>query len=169
MARARAIRLLACDVDGVLTDGRIYVGADGQESKAFSVLDGVGLKRVAELGIVVCWITGSKAPAVTHRARALGIARVMLGADDKLQAWRQVIAELGLTPAQCAYIGDDIPDIPVLAQCGLAATVPHAPDEVRAVAHLVTTRAGGAGAVREVCDLLLTAQGAGERYAISGA
>ena len=104
-----------------------------------------------------------------HRARALGIARVVLGAEDKLAPWQALRAELSLSAAQCAHIGDDLPDVPLLAQCGLAATVPHAPEEVKARAHYVTTREGGAGAVRDVCDLLLAARGAPERYAISGA
>ncbi|MDQ6620757.1 MAG: HAD hydrolase family protein [Pseudomonadota bacterium] len=169
MARARGIRLLTCDVDGVLTDGRIYVGPDGDEYKAFSVLDGVGLKRIAEIGIVVAWISGSKAEAIVHRARSLGIARVELGVEDKLGPWERLRAELALEPAHCAHIGDDLSDVPVLARCGLAATVPHAPSEVQASAHWVTTREGGAGAVREVCDLLLAAQDAPQRLAISGA
>src|SRR5581483_987259 len=162
LARAREIRLLTCDVDGVLTDGRIYVGHDGQEYKAFCVLDGVGLKRIAEIGVAVAWLSGSKAPAIMHRAHALGIARVVLGADDKLAPWEALRSELGLNPAHCAHIGDDLPDVPLLARCGLAATVPHAPDEVKASAHYVTTREGGAAAVRDVCDLLLAAKGASE-------
>jgi 3-deoxy-D-manno-octulosonate 8-phosphate phosphatase (KDO 8-P phosphatase) len=168
-ARAGAIRLLTCDVDGVLTDGKLYVTEDGRELKAFCVLDGVGLKRCAELGIAIAWISGSAAPAIAHRARHLGIAHVVLGAEDKLAPWERLRAELGLAPAQCAHIGDDVPDVPVLARCGLAATVPHAPEEVRAIAHVVTRREGGAGAVREVCDLLVAARGATQRYAISGA
>ncbi len=169
LARAQSVRLLTCDVDGVLTDGKLYVADDGRELKAFCVLDGVGLKRCAEIGIVIAWISGSAAPAITHRARHLGIARVVLGADDKLAPWERLRAELGLAPAQCAHIGDDVPDVPVLERCGLAATVPHAPPEVRAAAHFVTGREGGAGAVREVCDLLLAAHGARQRSVISGA
>jgi len=169
LARARAIRLLTCDVDGVLTDGRLYIGSEGQEFKAFSALDGVGLKRCGEIGIVIAWITGSSAAAVGHRARHLGIDRLILGADDKLTPWERLRAELGFSPAQCAHIGDDIPDLPVLARCGLAVTVPHAPREVRAQAHWVTEREGGAGAVRELCDLLIAAHGATQRFAISGA
>ncbi|MEO5701493.1 MAG: HAD hydrolase family protein [Casimicrobiaceae bacterium] len=168
-ARAQPIRLLTCDVDGVLTDGRIYLDADGRESKAFCVLDGVGLKRCAEIGVVVAWISGSAAPAITHRARQLGITRLVLGTADKLAPWERLRDELNLGAEQCAHIGDDIPDLPVLQRCGLAVTVPHAPAEVRAAAHLVTQREGGAGAVREVCDLLLAARGAGQRYARSGA
>ncbi|MEP7206083.1 MAG: HAD hydrolase family protein [Casimicrobiaceae bacterium] len=168
-ARAQSIRLLTCDVDGVLTDGRIYVDADGREIKAFCVLDGIGLKRCAEIGVVVAWISGSAAPAITHRARQLGVTHLVLGAADKLAPWERLRGELDLGPEHCAHIGDDIPDLPLLQRCGLAVTVPHAPAEVRAAAHLVTQRDGGAGAVREVCDLLLAARGAGQRHAISGA
>jgi 3-deoxy-D-manno-octulosonate 8-phosphate phosphatase (KDO 8-P phosphatase) len=158
--RARGIRLLTCDVDGVLTDGRIYVTDEGRELKAFHVLDGVGLKLLMQAGIAVAWITGSNAPAVRHRARGLGVARVVQGADDKLAPWEALRAELDLPEAACAHIGDDLPDLPVFARCGLAVAVPHAPPGVRAQAHTVTARDGGAGAVREVCELILAARGA---------
>jgi 3-deoxy-D-manno-octulosonate 8-phosphate phosphatase (KDO 8-P phosphatase) len=158
--RARGIRLLTCDVDGVLTDGRIYVTDDGRELKAFHVLDGVGLKMLMKAGVVVAWITGSNAAAVAHRARGLGIARVIQGAEDKLAPWEALRNELDLPAAACAHIGDDLPDVPVFARCGLAATVPHAPPAVRACAHFVTSCEGGAGAVREICELILAARGA---------
>jgi 3-deoxy-D-manno-octulosonate 8-phosphate phosphatase (KDO 8-P phosphatase) len=158
--RARAIRLLTCDVDGVLTDGRLWYGDDGRETKAFHSLDGVGLKMLAGAGVAIAWITGSNAPAVAHRARALGVVRLIQGTEDKLAPWEALRRELGLPPAACAHVGDDLPDLPVLARCGLAACVPHAPDAVRARVHYVTRRDGGEGAVREVCDLILAAQGA---------
>jgi 3-deoxy-D-manno-octulosonate 8-phosphate phosphatase (KDO 8-P phosphatase) len=158
-ARARRVRFLSCDVDGVLTDGRIYVDDHGREFKAFSALDGVALNLLARAGIVVAWITGSAAPAVTHRAQQLRIPHVVLDAHDKLTPWERLRGELGLAVEQCAHIGDDLPDIPVLAACGLAATVPHAPAAVRAHAHYVTARDGGSGAVRELADLILEAQG----------
>ena len=157
--RARGIRLLTCDVDGVLTDGRILVDDDGRELKAFSALDGVGLKMLMHTGITVAWITGSSAPAVMHRARSLGVARVIRGAEDKLTPWEALRRELELAPADCAHIGDDLPDVPVFVRCGLAVTVPHATPSVRARAHFVTGRDGGMGAVREVCELILAAQG----------
>ena len=157
--RARRVRLLTCDVDGVLTDGRIYVDDDGRESKAFSALDGVGIHMLAEAGIVVAWITGSNAPAVLHRARQLHVRHLIQDARDKLAGWQQLIAELRIAPAHCAHIGDDLPDVPVLAACGFAATVPHAPAAVRALAHYVTARDGGFGAVRELAELILAAQG----------
>jgi 3-deoxy-D-manno-octulosonate 8-phosphate phosphatase (KDO 8-P phosphatase) len=158
-ARAARVRLLTCDVDGVLTDGRIYVDDHGHEFKAFSALDGVGLNLLARGNVTVAWITGSAAPAVAHRARQLRVQYVILDASDKLTAWNALRQDLGLEAAQCAHIGDDLPDIPVLAACGLAVTVPHAPSAVRAHAHLVTAREGGMGAVRELAELLLAAQG----------
>jgi 3-deoxy-D-manno-octulosonate 8-phosphate phosphatase (KDO 8-P phosphatase) len=160
MHQARGIRLLTCDVDGVLTDGRIYVGDDGRESKAFNALDGVGLKMLMRAGLTVAWITGSSAPAVMHRARSLGVARIVQGAEDKLTPWEALRSELGLPAAACAHVGDDLPDVPVFVRCGLAVAVPHAPPSVRARAHFVTERDGGKGAVRELCELILAAQGA---------
>jgi 3-deoxy-D-manno-octulosonate 8-phosphate phosphatase (KDO 8-P phosphatase) len=158
-ARARAVRLLSCDVDGVLTDGRVYMDDDGRESKAFFALDGFGLRMLAEAGVAVAWITGSTAPAVAHRARLLDVRHVIQNAHDKLTPWRALVESLGFAPAQCAHIGDDLPDLPVMAACGLAATVPHAPLALRSRAHYVTTREGGLGAVRELADLILAAQG----------
>ena len=158
-ARARGIRLLTCDVDGVLTDGSIFVDDDGRELKAFSALDGVGLKMLMHAGITVALITGSAAPAVMHRARSLGVARVIQDAQDKLTPWEALRRELALAPAACAHVGDDLPDVPVFDRCGLAVTVPHATTFVRARAHFVTGREGGKGAVREVCEMILAAQG----------
>jgi 3-deoxy-D-manno-octulosonate 8-phosphate phosphatase (KDO 8-P phosphatase) len=159
LRRARGVRLLTCDVDGVLTDGGIHIADDGRETKAFSALDGVGMKMLMSAGITVAWITGSNAPAVMHRARALGIPRVVQGAEDKLAPWESLRIELGLPEAACAHIGDDLPDVPVFLRCGFAVTVPHATPVVQARAHLVTMREGGRGAVRELCDLILAAQG----------
>ena len=157
--RARAVRLLTCDVDGVLTDGRIYVDDDGRETKAFNALDGLGMKMLMRAGVTVAWITGSNAPAVTHRARALGVARIVLGAEDKLTPWESLRTQLGLLPDACAHIGDDLPDVPVFSRCGFAVAVPNAPPIVRASAHFVTGRDGGQGAVRELCEMILAAQG----------
>ena len=159
MPQARGIRLLTCDVDGVLTDGRIYVDDTGRETKAFSALDGVGLKLLMQAGVRIAWITGSRAAAVMHRARALGIDRVIQGAEDKLTPWEALRGELDLPAAACAHIGDDLADVPVFARCGFSVTVPHAPPSVRASAHFVTMHEGGRGAVRELCELILAAQG----------
>jgi len=157
--RARGIRLLTCDVDGVLTDGRLYYGDDGREMKAFSSLDGVGIKMLAGTGVAVAWITGSRAPAVAHRANALGVSRLLQGTEDKLAAWQALRAELDLAGAACAHIGDDLPDLPLILNCGLGVAVPHAPRVVSSRAHYITRRDGGCGAVREVCELILAAQG----------
>lgn len=157
-ARARVVRLASFDVDGVLTDGRIYVDDDGRETKAFHALDGVGMKRLAAAGIAVAWITGSASPSVEHRARALGIAHLVRGTEDKLPAWTRLRASLGLAAVECAHIGDDLPDVPLLAACGFAASVPDAPDDVRRHAHYVTRRGGGRGAGREFAELLLAAR-----------
>jgi 3-deoxy-D-manno-octulosonate 8-phosphate phosphatase (KDO 8-P phosphatase) len=158
-ARARRIRLLSCDVDGVLTDGRIFVAEDGRELKAYSCLDGLGMKWLERSGVAVAWITGSRTPAVAHRARTLGIARVIQGAENKLDPWQRLRAELGLDPEECAHIGDDLPDLAVITRCGLGATVPRAPELLRRRAHYVTRTEGGAGAVRELAEMILIAQG----------
>lgn len=159
VARARRLRLLSCDVDGVLTDGRIFVAEDGRELKVYSCLDGLGMKWLQRSGIVVAWITGSKTPAVTHRATTLGINRVIVGAEDKLEPWERLRSELSLEADECAHIGDDLPDLPLIARCGLGATVPGAPEALRRRAHYVTRAEGGAGAVRELAELILGAQG----------
>jgi 3-deoxy-D-manno-octulosonate 8-phosphate phosphatase (KDO 8-P phosphatase) len=159
LARARRVRLLTCDVDGVLTDGRIYVDDHGHETKAFSALDGVGIGLLQRAGIAVAWITGSSAPAVTHRAHRLNVAHVVLGAAEKLAPWDALRRQLELEAAECAHIGDDLPDLPIFHACGFAVTVPHAPPAVREHAQFVTARDGGAGAVRELADLILAAQG----------
>jgi 3-deoxy-D-manno-octulosonate 8-phosphate phosphatase (KDO 8-P phosphatase) len=169
LARARRVRLLSCDVDGVLTDGRIYVDDHGHEFKAFCALDGVAVNLLARAGIVVAWITGSAAPAVAHRAQQLRVPHLVQDAHDKLAPWERLRGELRLAAEECAHIGDDLPDIPLLAACGLAATVPHAPAPVRAHAHYITTREGGSGAVRELADIILLAQGCGDGSELAGA
>ena len=156
--RARPIRLVSCDVDGVLTDSRIYVDDHGRESKAYCALDGQGLRMLMHAGIAVAWITGSNAESVRHRAHLLGIHRVALGAEQKTGPWQRIREELGIAPEACAHMGDDLPDVPLFAACGLALTVPHAPDAVKRHAHYVTRREGGAGAVREAVELILAAQ-----------
>ncbi len=167
---ARLIRLITFDVDGVLTDGRIYVDDHGREMKAFSALDGVGMKMAMHAGIHVAWITGSNAAVVTHRARQLGIHRVALGADQKLPVWERLRAELGFAAESCAHVGDDLPDVPVFLQCGLGIAVPNATAAVCARAHHVTRARGGEGAAREVCEMILAAQGTLEaRFAAFGA
>ena len=159
LVRARRVRLLTCDVDGVLTDGRIYVDDDGRETKAYSALDGVGINLLQRAGITVAWITGSSAPAVSHRARRLNVEHVVLDAAEKRAPWEALRNQLGVAAADCAHIGDDLPDLAIFHACGFAVTVPHAPPAVREHAHHVTSRNGGEGAVRELADLILAAQG----------
>jgi 3-deoxy-D-manno-octulosonate 8-phosphate phosphatase (KDO 8-P phosphatase) len=147
------------DVDGVLTDGRIYIGPDGESFKAFNVLDGHGLKLLMAAGIEPLVITGRDSAAVRRRMQDLGIQHAVYGAKDKLAAAQALLAELGLQWREVAAMGDDWPDLPLLARAGLACAPPNAHLEVKAVAHHVTTQTGGHGAARELCDLLLVASG----------
>lgn len=159
VARARPIRALVLDVDGILTDGRLLYANSGEELKAFNIQDGLGIKLVQGAGIKVAIITSRKSPALERRAHELGVERVWVGVEYKLEAFRMLTDALQLAPEQCAAMGDDLPDLPVLKRCGFSATVPEAPAVVRAHATHVTRRAGGAGAVREICELLLASQG----------
>jgi 3-deoxy-D-manno-octulosonate 8-phosphate phosphatase (KDO 8-P phosphatase) len=162
-ARARRVRLLAFDVDGVLTDGRLYIGAQGEAMKAFDVRDGHGIKLLREAGIEVALLTARRSDIVAARAQELGIARVLQGQADKLAGFRRLLADGGVAPGDCGYIGDDWPDLPVLdfvaLHGGLAATVADAAAEVRARAHLTTAAPGGRGAARELAEFILRAQG----------
>jgi 3-deoxy-D-manno-octulosonate 8-phosphate phosphatase (KDO 8-P phosphatase) len=157
--RARRVRLLVLDVDGVLTDGTLYFSAAGEELKAFNIQDGLGVKMLRGGGVEVAIITGRRSAALERRAENLGIARVLQGIDDKLEAFAGMTGELGLTAEQTSCVGDDLPDLPLLRRCGLAVSVPQAPPRVRDAAHYVTQASGGRGAVREVCELILQAQG----------
>jgi len=158
-ARAQGIRLLVVDVDGVLTDGRLYYGANGEELKAFHIHDGLGLKLLRASGVEVAIVTGRTSRAVELRAENLGLPYVFQGISDKLAVFEQLLARFALKATAVAAIGDDLPDLPVLRRCGFAACVPEASGPVRGAAHYVTDRPGGGGAVREVCDFLMTAQG----------
>lgn len=153
--RAAAIRLLVLDVDGVLTDGRLYFTAQGEEMKCFHVRDGAGIVQLRRAGVEIAVISGRNSPAVARRMSELGVTRVKQGIDDKLAALRELLSELGLTLAQTACIGDDTPDLPLLQAARLAATVADAHPSIKASAHFVTHAPGGMGAVREVCDLIL--------------
>jgi 3-deoxy-D-manno-octulosonate 8-phosphate phosphatase (KDO 8-P phosphatase) len=155
----RRARLLVLDVDGVLTDGRLYYGARGEALKAFHVRDGHGVKQVAQAGITVAIISGRKSPAVTRRARELGIRHVFQGVSEKLPVLDKLLSRLGLSAEQCVCVGDDTPDAPLLSAAGVGVAVADAHDDARAVAQLVTARPGGRGAVREVCDWLIAARG----------
>lgn len=154
-ARARRIALAIFDVDGVMTDGRIYLGESGEEMKAFNVLDGHGIKMLRESGIEIAILSGRRARCVERRAGELGIKHVIQGAGEKLPVFRGLLESLRLGPDQAFYMGDDLVDLPVLEACGLAFTVPDAPAEVKRSAHHVTRRRGGEGAVRDACETLL--------------
>jgi 3-deoxy-D-manno-octulosonate 8-phosphate phosphatase (KDO 8-P phosphatase) len=157
--RARAIKLVAFDVDGIMTDGSLYLTDDGHETKAFNSLDGHGLKMLKSTGVELAIITGRTSQLVIHRARNLGITHLHQGAHDKLTVYRQLLQDLNLSEAQTAYMGDDVVDLPVMRRSGLAITVPAAPDLVKAHSHYLTRREGGRGAVREACEFIMRAQG----------
>ena len=156
LERARRIRLLVLDVDGVLTDGRLYLSATGEELKVFHVRDGSGLVAAQRAGIVVAIISGRDSPAVTRRAAELGIRHVRQGVSDKGAELDRLLAELAATPAELACVGDDTPDLPMLRRAGLAVAVADAHPALREAAHWITPSKGGQGAVRDVCDLLLS-------------
>ncbi len=158
-ARARSIQLLILDVDGVLTNGRLYYGANGDELKAFHIRDGLGLKMLRTTGIEVAIVTGRISRAVELRAENLGVPYLFQGVSNKLSVFEQLLKRLNLTPDAAAAMGDDLPDLPVLRRCGLAACVPEAPTLVRKHSHYIAETPGGAGAVRELCELLMAAQG----------
>jgi 3-deoxy-D-manno-octulosonate 8-phosphate phosphatase (KDO 8-P phosphatase) len=158
LERAARIRNLVLDVDGVLTDGRLYFDNAGNELKAFSTRDGFGLRALQSQGIVLALITGRRSEIVARRAANLGIEHVFQGRDDKLNAFNELVAATGIDPQETCYAGDDWVDIPVLERVGLAVTVPDADAVVKQRAHWITTRGGGAGAVRELCDLILAAR-----------
>ena len=155
----KRIKLLLLDVDGVLTDGRIIYDNHGNETKAFDVKDGHGLKLLQRAGIKVGIITGRQSEIVARRAEELGITIVYQNARDKLVPFREILDDLDLSPDEVAYVGDDVVDLPILMQVGFAATVADAIEDIKPYAHLVTERCGGRGAVREICDHLLKKSG----------
>lgn len=157
--RAKSIRLIAFDVDGVMTDGGLYLSDSGEESKRFNSLDGQGLKMLKASGVELAFITGRTSRCVELRARNLGITYLYQGVNDKLDAMHKLLAQLQISPAVAAFMGDDVVDLPVMRNVWLSISVPDAPQVVRDYAHYVTTRSGGCGAVREVCELLMSAQG----------
>lgn len=159
MARAAGIRLLILDVDGVMSDGLIYMGNSGEELKAFNVRDGYGLRCALTSGIEVAIITGRKAKLLEDRCQTLGISHLFQGQSDKLIAYRQLLSELNLTDSQVAYIGDDLIDLPVMEKVGLSVAVADSHPLLLPKADYVTRINGGRGAVREVCDLILMSQG----------
>lgn len=159
LALAKSIRLIAFDVDGIMTDGGLFLSDTGDEFKRFNSLDGHGLKMLRQSGVVPAIITGRKSRCVELRAQNLGIEHVYQGVENKLEAMQHLLAALGLDLSVAAFMGDDVVDLLVMRRTALAVTVPEAPQIVRDHAHYVTQRNGGHGAVREVCEMLMSAQG----------
>ena len=160
LARAARIKLVAFDVDGTLTDGRLWMTEDGREIKAFHVHDGLGIKRLRERGIEIALISARISHAVELRAEQLGIDHVYQGKTDKLGCLQDILRASGLSAEHACYVGDDLPDLPAMRMCGLAIAVANARPEVSAAAHWQTATEGGHGAAREVCDFILAAQAA---------
>ncbi len=158
-ARARPIRIAVFDVDGIMTDGSLTFDSTGRELKTFHVRDGQGLKLLQNAGITLAIVTGRSSSIVDLRARELGIRHVIQGSADKLVSCQTLLEQLGLDWTQCAYMGDDLPDLPVLGKCGLALTVPEAPVVIRNQAHWVSPVGGGKGAVRYAAEMMLDARG----------
>lgn len=152
------IRLFAMDVDGVLTDGTVQISSDGSEAKAFSILDGHGLRQLARDGVVTAWISGRASGATTRRAQELQIPHVIQGRIDKITALQELAAELRLCAAECAYMGDDDIDAPAMAWAGVGIAPPDAMSTALAAADYVTRRPAGRGAVREICELIRAAR-----------
>jgi 3-deoxy-D-manno-octulosonate 8-phosphate phosphatase (KDO 8-P phosphatase) len=161
--RAKQLRLMIFDVDGVLTDGALYLSDQGGETKAFHVRDGHGLKLLQESGVEIVFLSARRSSVVERRASELGIAALEQGIADKGAAFERLLAGRGLAASAAGYMGDDLVDLPVLVRCGFAASVPEAPEAVRERVHYVTRSGGGRGAAREVCELIMRSQNTLER------
>jgi 3-deoxy-D-manno-octulosonate 8-phosphate phosphatase (KDO 8-P phosphatase) len=157
--RAKNIRLIAFDVDGIMTDGGLYLSDSGEEFKRFNSLDGHGLKMLKASGVELAIITGRTSRCVELRAKNLGITHLYQGIEKKREAMRELLAKLNLAPESAAFMGDDVVDLPAMSFVGMAFSVPGAQQIVRDRAHYVTSRQAGYGAVREVCEYLMAAQG----------
>lgn len=157
--RAKKIKLVVFDVDGVLTDGRLIIGDDGQEYKCFNTQDGLGMKMLKASGVAMAIITGRTSNVVEQRAESTGVMHFYQGVDDKLVAFEDLLHKSGLAAEACAFMGDDVVDLPPMRRAGLALSVPNAHDLVKQYVHYTTQRAAGHGAVREVCELIMRAQG----------
>ncbi len=158
-SKAKVIKLLICDVDGVMTDGSLFFGDNGLEYKAFHSRDGLGIKMLQRSGIPLAVITARTSDVVTHRMKNLNIDLVFQGQLNKIQAFEQLCQQLDLSPEQVAYVGDDLVDLPVMKKAGLSIAVADAHERVIHAANWTTQHNGGHGAVRDVCELLMTAQG----------
>lgn len=169
--KAGQVKMLVLDVDGILSNGQIIYDGNGVETKAFSVQDGVGIKALSHYGILIAIITGRSSTMVDKRAKEMGIDYVIQGRDDKLLALKELLSmldsKLDINAKDCAYMGDDLPDIKAMQSVGFAATVPNAHSEVINRSDMVTTREGGYGAVREMCDLILKGHGHYKDYIAS--
>lgn len=158
-SRAAQVRLMIFDVDGVLTDGSLHFGSDGEMIKTFNVLDGQGIRLLQHAGIVTAIISARQSALVQRRACDLGITHVHQGVHDKRVAFEQLMTQTGIAAQHCGFIGDDVIDLPILLRAGFAASVPDGHAEVRQRVHYVTIAHGGRGAARELCDFVLKAQG----------
>jgi 3-deoxy-D-manno-octulosonate 8-phosphate phosphatase (KDO 8-P phosphatase) len=158
-ARAAKVRLMIFDVDGILTDGSLHFSADGEVMKTFNVLDGHGIKLLQNSGVVTAIISARQSAIVLRRASDLGVSHVFQGAHDKRAIFEQLLAQTGIAADACGFVGDDVIDLPILSRVGFAASVPGGHPEVRSRVHYVTQANGGRGAARELCDLILRAQG----------
>ena len=159
LERAKAVRLVVFDVDGVLTDGSLFIDADGRELKAFNSRDGHGMKMLQSSGVEIAIITGRTSEAVSFRMKSLGIEHVYQGQRDKLPAFIELLEKLSLQPEQVAYVGDDVVDLPIMCRVGLAVAVEDAHAWVKKHAHWQTAQPGGRGAARDLCELIMEAQG----------
>ncbi len=159
LTRFKNIKLLVLDVDGVMTNGGLTIADDGQEYKTFHAHDGLGMKLLKASGVQTAIITGRTSHAVKKRAESTGVAHFYQGAEDKLTAFNDLLQKSGLKAHECAFMGDDVVDLPPMLKCGLALAVPDSPALVLKHAHYISTKAGGHGAVREVCELIMQAQG----------
>lgn len=155
---AARVRLLVLDVDGVLTDGCLYYGTRGEVLKVFHAHDGLGLKLLAAAGITAAVISGRRSAMTARRCRELGVRHVLQGVEDKLAAFQRLRRRLGVTSGECACVGDDVPDVPLMREVGLSFAVADAHPQARGAAHVITRLPGGNGAVREVCDYILEAR-----------
>ena len=157
--RAARIRLMIFDVDGILTDGSLHFGPEGEVIKTFNVLDGHGIKLLQQAGVATAIISARQSALVARRASDLGIQHLFQGVHDKRTAFEQLLAQTGIAAEEAGFVGDDVIDLPILLRVGFAASVPNGHAEVRSRVHYVTQASGGRGAARELCDFILRAQG----------
>jgi 3-deoxy-D-manno-octulosonate 8-phosphate phosphatase (KDO 8-P phosphatase) len=166
--RAARVRLMVLDVDGVLTDGRLYFGPQGEAFKVFDVRDGHGIKMLLRNGVEVAWLSARHSDIVTARARELGVARVLLGRSDKASAFAALLSDTAVIGDESGYIGDDLPDLPAMQAAGFAVTVADGCEAAKAIAHWITPQRGGRGAVRALAEFILRAKGMDVQATVQG-